>query len=183
MQHLVVEMEIGGSNPPMAANNVNMKYNYVEKDVSMIGYYVDEKGNLYSPTHKKVLTTLSRGYQGIMIKIGAKRKHLSTHRLQAYQKYGDRIYEQGIEVRHLDGNPLNNSRENIAIGTHSENIMDIPESVRKRTATYAASFITVYDKEKVSKIKEFKKTHGYKDTMREFGISSKGSLWNILNKR
>ena len=86
-------------------------------------------------------------------------------------------------VRHLDGNPKNNSYANIEIGTQRDNNLDIPREVRLRTAIYATSFMTKYDKETVERIKEFKKTHSYKETMREFGISSKGTLWNILNKR
>lgn len=101
----------------------------------------------------------------------------------AYQKYGDRIYNPRMVVRHLDGNPLNNSWENIAIGTQSENNMDKPPELRRRMAVHASSFMTVYSKSLVDKIKEYKMTHGYKDTMREFGITSKGTLWNIINNR
>ena len=35
----------------------------------------------------------------------------------------------------------------------------------------------------VEQIKQFKKSHSYNETMREFNISSKGTLWYILNKR
>jgi hypothetical protein len=61
---------------------------------------------------------------------------IDVHRLSAYQKFGDQMLEDGIEVRHLDGDPLNNEPDNLAIGTASENAHDIPAGVRiKRSST------------------------------------------------
>lgn len=40
------------------------------------------------------------------------------HRLQAYQKFGDKIYEDGIVVRYLNGDRYDNSYDNIGIGTY-----------------------------------------------------------------
>ena len=53
-----------------------------------------------------------------------KNKHCKFHHLQACQKFGDKIYEEGMVVRHLDGNPLNNTWDNIEIGTDYDNHMD-----------------------------------------------------------
>ena len=46
--------------------------------------------------------------KSLLFKLMVKTKNY-THRLQAYQKYNNEIYNKGIVVRHLDGNKLNNS--------------------------------------------------------------------------
>nr|WP_304651456.1 HNH endonuclease signature motif containing protein [Bacteroides acidifaciens] len=161
-----------------------MNYSRIEELAHRKGYRVDADGCLKSPSRGTVKCTISpTGYRNFTIRIKGRNRQLRIHRLVAYQKYGEGIYEDGVVVRHLDGNRQNNSFDNIAIGTQSDNCMDVPREVRLRTAIYATSFMTKYDKEVVERIKEVKKTHGYKETMLEFGISSKGTLWNILNKR
>lgn len=42
---------------------------------------------------------------------------------------------EGLEIRHLDGNPLNAALENLAYGTHSENVLD---TVRHGTNFWAS---------------------------------------------
>jgi hypothetical protein len=62
-------------------------------------------------------------------------KNLKVHRIVAYQKFGDAMFEKGIVVRHLNGNPLDFSCDNIAIGTQKENFADMTqEDLIKRTA-------------------------------------------------
>ena len=119
------------------------------------------------------------GYHFIKVRINSTENlNISIHRLQAFQKYGHKLFEQGIEVRHLDGNPKNNSWGNILIGNHSENIMDIPEEIRIAKALHATSFTRKYDKQE---IRDFhKKENSYKKTMEKFNISSKGTLHHIL---
>jgi hypothetical protein len=51
--------------------------------------------------------------------------NIAIHRLQAFQKYGDLLYEEGTVVRHLNGDPGSNAWDNIAIGTMSDNMFDI----------------------------------------------------------
>lgn len=106
---------------------------------------------------------------------------VSIHRLQAYQKFGDDIYEEGIEVRHLDGIRTNNSYENIEIGTSSDNKFDIPIEIRKIKSSNANK---KYSDELVLEIKEYYNSgHTYKETMEKFNISSKGTLSYIINNR
>lgn len=110
-----------------------------------------------------------------------KRIFVFVHRLQAFQKYGLSMFKEGIVVRHLNSNPVDNSWDNIAIGTHSDNMMDIPQHIRLAKALHATSFIRKYDRDSV---KRFYLDNGksYKKTMAEFGISSKGTLNYILKK-
>jgi hypothetical protein len=56
------------------------------------------------------------------------------HRLLAYQKWGKKIFDHDVECRHLDGNKQNNMDENIALGDHSRNMMDIPVDERRINA-------------------------------------------------
>lgn len=143
------------------------------------GYFVSDEGIMFGVKGNEIGTVNSRGYRESKIRIKGKPEHLTTHRLQAFQKYGIKIYEDGIMVRHRDGNPLNNSWENILIGTASENMMDIPKELRIKNALHATSFIKKYNNQE---IKDFHaKFKSYKITMNHFGISSKGTLHYILN--
>lgn len=106
--------------------------------------------------------------------------YVSVHRLQAYQKFGDKMFEEGILVRHLDGNPANNSWDNIEIGTNSDNMMDIDADVRLARALHATSFTRKHDKETIRAY--YAEHKSYKKTMEHFNITSKGTLHFILNK-
>lgn len=55
---------------------------------------------------------------------------VNQHQLVAYAKFGEAMFAEGIEVRHLDGVRLNNAPDNIAIGTRSENMMDMSPEAR-----------------------------------------------------
>jgi len=150
----------------------------IEKIANKRGYYVTEEGQLLNPNGNEISYNGSNGYMRTSFKIDKKDTKLFTHRLQAFQKYGNKLFEEGIMVRHKDGKPLNNSWENILIGTNSDNQMDIPEQVRIKKAKHASSFVRKYNKEEV---KEYhKKERSYKKTMEKFGISSKGTLNYIL---
>jgi len=119
-------------------------------------------------------------YKKFNIRIDGKNTNIKVHRLQAFQKYGDKIYEDYMVVRHLDGDSLNNSWDNIAIGTRSQNMMDIPAESRKDKAMHATSFVRKHDKATI--IEYYSKCGSYAKTMQKFGITSKGTLWFVLNK-
>ena len=108
-------------------------------------------------------------------------KHCNYHRLQAYQKFGDAIYEENILVRHLDGNKLNNSINNIEIGSTHDNMMDQPKNVRKEKAIKATKNMIKWDYKKIRKMHE--DGLSYREIMVKTGITSKGTLSYIINKR
>lgn len=57
---------------------------------------------------------------------------MNMHVVVAIWKYGEQyVYNDGILARHLDGNPLNNSPDNISVGTYRDNALDVPEEDRK----------------------------------------------------
>ena len=146
------------------------------------GYRVTDKGELLNPKGDTVGSFANSGYQRLGIKIEGKKKFVHTHRLQAYQKYGDVIYSKGIVVRHLDGDKSNNSIDNIAIGTNRDNIMDRPKEDRLAHAIKATKSRIKYNPEEVV---EFYNNNGksYKKTKERFNISSSGTLHYILNSR
>ena len=84
------------------------------------GYRVDREGIVHG-IKVEVLSAPpgNKGYPRFSIHIGKKFKSVHVHRLQAYQKFGQAMFQEGIQVRHLNGNKLDNSWNNIAIGTAS----------------------------------------------------------------
>ena len=90
------------------------------------GYKFDTDGNVISPFSRCRKYRVSNKSKYIHVGFKHEGKHIRVlaHRLQAYIKYGDAIYEKGIVVRHLDGNPRNNRYENIGIGTCLDNWND-----------------------------------------------------------
>lgn len=96
------------------------------KQAFNLGYRVSIDGNLIlkgiNVNHKLYLN--NRGYFMFSIPaISGQTKNISVHRLQAFQKFGEKTFSSKC-VRHLNNNKLDNSCDNIAIGTHAENYND-----------------------------------------------------------
>ena len=148
------------------------------------GYRVND-GKVYNPSGKQIKLQLDKnGYYRFTIRLNGKNNSVRVHRLVAYQKYGDKLFEPGIEVRHRNNNSKDNLDENVFIGTSSQNKMDKNPEDRlehAKKASKAAQIVnTKYDAEVI------KKTHAelksYKKVMEIFGITSKGTLHNILKR-
>ena len=122
------------------------------------------------------------GYVRISFRCNNKHINFLVHRLQAFQKFGLKMFDKGIEVRHLNGNPSDNSWDNIAIGTHSENMRDVPKHIRLEKSLHATSFVRKHDKNAIIKFHS-ENNSSYKLTMEAFNISSKGTLHYILNSK
>lgn len=154
-----------------------------KKDKAMIllahkGYKIDKDGKILNP-RGRIISGIRGGWRGRYICISARFKNqcitVKAHRLQAYQKYGNKIFDEGILVRHKNGNPGDNSWDNILIGTHSDNMMDIPEEDRRRKSSHPK-----HDHEAI--IKDRNNGMKYKDLMNKHGVKSKSTLSFILNK-
>lgn len=76
---------------------------------------------------------------------------IRVHQFCAYQKYGMSIFEDGIAVRHLNNQSLDNSLGNIGIGTYSENMMDKPKTQRIWQAHLAGLGMARKDWDKIDK--------------------------------
>ena len=145
------------------------------------GYRIDREGYAISPSGRKMKFRKAGkgGYYCINYKVDNVNHSVPYHRLMAYQKFGDLLFAADC-VRHLNGNHHDNSYDNIEIGTLSDNIMDIPQEIRRRSAIIATNI--KYDN--VEEIREYySKVNSYKKTMDKFNISSKGTLHYILNSR
>lgn len=130
---------------------------------------------------KVVKGSITNGYHFIGIRINKKMYNIRTHRLVGYQKYGEKLFTGNLVLRHVDNNSLNNSADNIVLGTPSENMMDKPESLRYSIAKHAASFLLKHD---YLVIKDYYNNNkSYKKVMEKFNISSKGTLHHILNSK
>ena len=140
-------------------------------------------GEAYSKWSQLSLNNYN-GYLCFTIKIDGKPRKVKVHRMQAYQKFKDKIYEDNIVVRHLNGNSFDNTFNNIDIGSPSDNAFDRPKEDRIKHGRLAASFNIKYPKVLIDEIKEFyNNCKSYKKTMEKYNISSKGTLWHILKAR
>ena len=148
------------------------------KECKEKGYYVDTDGNVYgSKGCKRLLRVSTTGYYTFSYKPKDKRSNISipVHRLQAFQKFGDRLFDDGIEVRHLNNNPLDNSFDNIGIGTHIENMQDKPKHLIRFWASHPK-----HPHEEI--IKDRKNGLKYKQLMEKYGIRSKGTISFIIKQ-
>jgi len=67
-----------------------------------------------------------------------KRFSVQVHKLAKYQWFGASSLREGVELRHLDGNRQNNRRSNLALGSHADNMQDVPAETRLKKAKKAA---------------------------------------------
>ncbi|BAQ84125.1 hypothetical protein [uncultured Mediterranean phage uvMED] len=143
------------------------------------GYRIDKKGNVFNKKNIKLKGWLDKdGYKILSVRYMGKVLKVPFHRLQAYKKHGKDLFNEGMETRHLNGIKKDNSYDNITIGTHSQNMMDIPCDIRLKNALYATSHVRKYDKKEVFEFHNQSKS--YKKTMSKFNIGSKGTLNYIL---
>ncbi|QDP66558.1 MAG: hypothetical protein Tp1111DCM1126091_64 [Prokaryotic dsDNA virus sp.] len=133
------------------------------------GYRVTEEGVLFGPkgvinvrlSGKQRYPTFSTNWGYVF--------GIPVHRFAAYCFYGEDAFNPSLVVRHLDANTLNFSKENIILGTHSENNLDKPGDSRVESAKAARKsqgYTPVnakLDKEQVDVVREFyKKLDGKK---------------------
>lgn len=150
-------------------------------DAVQKGYTVDDFGNVWFDNKMRRLNLDGMYYRFSIRDLKGKPISIPVHKLQAYQKFGEAIFEPGIVVRHLDGNSMNNSYDNIQIGTQSDNMYDIPVEERITHAKKASLKHIKFNAEEVKKF--YNENRSYKKTMDFFKIPSKSTLHNILNNR
>lgn len=102
------------------------------KRAFLFGYSVDRAGNLLFNGKKSIKSVgLDRyGYSRFYFAYKTKKQQLIyIHRLQAFQKFGDKLFESDC-VRHKNNIPSDNSWDNILIGSFKENQNDIPLEIK-----------------------------------------------------
>lgn len=112
-------------------------------------------------------------------------KNIKIHRLVAYQKYGNKMFEPKILVRHRDGNKQNNSYNNILLGSDHDNHMDKDPKDRLIHSLKAASKHRKFTDVEIELIRQDFKINKltYKQIMAKWSISSKGTLSYIINNK
>jgi hypothetical protein len=155
----------------------------VERIAFAAGHRVSACGTIVTAPNGRVraLWPDTAGYSCFTLTTSFGRRPCAVHRLQAYQKFGEEIYTDGLEVRHLDNLNTNNKESNIALGTKSQNAMDKTPETRLRCAFNASRVVLKHDYVAVRAF--YAATRSYKKTMAEFGISSKGTLNYILKSK
>lgn len=151
------------------------------------GYTVTKGGILLNRNGIQVkgrIKDRKRDYYNFDIRIGPRKEnkkvHCMIHRLQAYQKFGDKIYEKGIVVRHLNGDRYDNSYDNIDIGTNKDNKNDIPKEL---VSINCGQISRNYSKETIESIrKDYENGMSYSNIMIKYNISSKGTVHYIIHK-
>jgi hypothetical protein len=155
-------------------------FSRVEEGAFKDGYRVTDDGRLISKSGRQ-MTPGIRGGGYPFFRVGKYGGCCSVHRLAGFQKFGIAIYEPGIEVRHLDGNKLNFSMSNLALGTATQNAQDKSPEVRLSAALNASRHVIKHDAAAVRA--HYELSASYKLTMAHFGITSKGTLHYLLNGR
>lgn len=107
------------------------------------GYRVSRDGKLYGMKGEELIVK-KRGkqrYPTFSVNVGALTKSgvfgIPVHRFAAYCFYGEKMFEDGLVVRHLNGNVLDLRIENIKLGTNSENEHDKSAETRRRVGRIA----------------------------------------------
>jgi len=145
----------------------------VDPDGSMIG----KRGNVLASSIG------ATKYPRFSVYLEGFRVTAEVHKLQAYQKFGDLVFQEGKEIRHLNGNPADNSWDNIALGTYQENMMDKTKMTRMDAAKKAAAARRRYSIDDIRDIRR-KKANGL--SLKKIALeykSSKGHISDIVNRK
>lgn len=157
-------------------NNVEIAYDK--------GYRVVD-GKVYNKNGYKLKNKISTSgyfYFHIFLNGVGKMVTINVHRLVAFQKYGNKMFDEGIVVRHLDGDKKNNLEENIEIGTRSQNEYDKPFEIVKQSRIKCEITKTTNDLNNVNLIRQRRKDGlSYPELVKEFGLSGIGQAHYIVN--
>lgn len=123
------------------------------------------------------------GYRGVCLSSKPRRRNVVVHRLVAEAFVPP--FGGGECIRHLDGNPLNNTPDNLAWGTHQENVDD--RERHGRTARGVTSGMSKLTAENVAYIRESGLTKTYQQLADELGVdhtavscAARGETWAHL---
>jgi len=152
-------------------------------------YTSDEEGNIYNPQGIKINCYEGGrgGYLGFKVRGElpdgrSKQMHVRVHRFIAFQKFGERLFTDGLLVRHLDGNPKNNSWKNLELGTLSDNYYDISAEQRKVMHAKIGKSRMKYSDEFINSVRMryINNCPSSEELMQEFNIPSRSLLSDVL---
>jgi len=146
------------------------------------GYRVLEDGVLIGPRGPRKTQLNNDGYRYFSFRdFDNKYAYCTVHRLAAYQWFGDELFKDGIEVRHLDSNRQNCARPNLALGTKVENNADKAPEVRQAIADAGGRALRSLSEEQVRQLRADRVAGANYDTlMARYGIA-RGTVSYIVN--
>ena len=157
-----------------------------------LGFRVSEKGILLNPDGTKAKTDVNKGgylrKSFRLSKPAFNRRYsgsVGVHRIAAYQKFGDAVFEGGVVVRHLNNNKLDNSLKNIELGTKSENYNDS----RDYLLDYAYKASKIHQEKVIDKNKDMwaniyldrEKGLTYNQLATKYGVSKSSLSYHLGN--
>ncbi|MDD5008393.1 MAG: HNH endonuclease [Syntrophorhabdaceae bacterium] len=149
-----------------------------------VGYHVKRNGDVVSSLGRILKPWITRnGYFAIEVNCPSREVtgFVPIHRIVAYQKFGTKIFECGMYVRHLNNNRLDNSFDNIGIGTQSQNCLDRLPLDRHLHARHAAFGLRKLSLDKVDELRRDRLSGmTYKMLMKKYHIV-KSTVSYIVN--
>ena len=152
--------------------------------LKVLRYTIDNNGILKNRKGKVVGSLNRQGYEKIQITLDGKCKEIFTHRIQAFKKFGRKMYETGIQVRHLNDIKTDNNWENIELGTAKDNYNDRGKKSIEESQKRATEASIKYSKELIEQAKEYyKETNNLKATSEKFNIPESSLHYRIKGKK
>jgi hypothetical protein len=165
---------------------MNERKRFIEKEAFERGYRITKEGQALNPSGIEIGFISNQSitkYYVFNIRQFSDRRTVcvKVHRLQAFQKFGDKIYENGIVVRHKDDDSFNNNWDNILIGTDLENSYDKSKEKRILNCKGSTKINQKYSQELIDEIRTLY-NNGAKqfELVKKFNIP-KSTIHHILN--
>ena len=137
------------------------------------GYRVRSDGALLNPQGVVVKGFCAGSrYLRFTYREAGQRYNVAVHRLAAYQRLGEAVFESGTNVRHRDDSPLNNQRRNLRLGTCQDNRLDVPAVERREAASVGGRVSRVLSKAQVRQTwTRIRQGWTYRTVAAELGVS------------
>lgn len=113
----------------------------------------------------------ARGHHRFNVRLGKELIPICVHKLAAFLHYGEQALQPGVEVRHVNGVAGDNRKENLLLGTRSDNALDQPADIRKARAQHAASFLRKLSDAQVLALRADREAGAtYSDLCKKYGV-------------
>lgn len=123
-------------------------------------------------------THTSTGYPDVRFSVNGKQTSIPVHRIVAVAFLGDR--PSNMQIRHLDGNKMNNHIDNLCFGTAKENAQD--KIQHGRSSQGIKNPKNKLTEEQVNRIKSMQGKVEAKHVAYIFGLN-KSTVYRIWNKK